>query len=411
MDVYFDFGGFFRRMAKFIWIPVILCAMTFGLFVYLDSRSEEPVYLASADIMLSLEELNGGLPLDQQVSMPSSALTEEEAGALDFLLPDTSAATSSAPEIIVGNNINANWVRTCGLVFGSQRVLADAMQEAGLNIPYKEAVKSIRISYPQDTVIRIGYIDSDADMSFMMARLLTKYGIAAVESVIDLPKVKATVIAEPVWGNIQAQTLPSDAYQASALTWIVIIYCLIMALISLMNPRVQSYAMAENILGIRFLGAVRNAKKNDDVQVLALTLLHQTPGCRSILFCTAKEDDGCSKLMTDLADFYNASGKKTVIMNAKTNQENHLDNLRDYDLILIDSPPVNESSVAAALAGVCDRTVFVMKYQKTSIHEASNAIRILTNTGAVMTGFLVTGVSQHHVLYRSEFGKQAGSIS
>lgn len=412
MDIYFDFGGFIRRFVKLIWIPLVLAVLTFGIFIYLDSTSNNPVYLASADIMLSLDELNGGLPLDQSVSMTSSIITKEEEGVLDFLLPDTSAAvTSSAPSIIVGNNIDTNWVRTCGLVFGSQRVLDNALKEAGLNITYKKAVENIRLSYPQDTVIRIGYIDSDPDMSVKMAQLLTKYGISAIDSLINLPKVNADVIAEPVWGNLQAQNLPSATYRSTVLTWIVIIYCLLIALFALFDPRIQSCSMAENILGIRFLGAVRKAKKADDIHVLALTLSKQAAGCRSFLFCTAKEDDGCSALMAELTDYFNASGKKAITVNAKNNEDNPLNKLKDYDIILIDTPPVNDSPVAAALAGVCDRTVFVIQYKKTSVSEAVNAVHMLENTGAVFTGFVMTGVEQTHILYHSEFSKAANGIS
>jgi len=64
----------------------------------------------------------------------------------------------------------------------------------------------------------------------------------------------------------------------------------------------------------------------------------------------------------------------------------------DYDLVILDTPPVLPAADALVLARHADATVAVVRWEKTPRGAATDALRLLRGTGAQLMGVVMTGV-------------------
>ena len=80
---------------------------------------------------------------------------------------------------------------------------------------------------------------------------------------------------------------------------------------------------------------------------------------------------------------------------------------KQYDVVLVDTPPVGMLSDAVALAKFCDGALLVVGYQKGKRQEIGDAVSNVRQTGCKMLGAVLNGVkfnsmSNKHYYYNSE---------
>jgi capsular exopolysaccharide synthesis family protein len=80
---------------------------------------------------------------------------------------------------------------------------------------------------------------------------------------------------------------------------------------------------------------------------------------------------------------------------------------KQYDVVLVDTPPVGVLIDAVALAKFCDGTLLVVGYQKGRRQEIGDAVANIKQTGCKMLGAVLNGVkfnsmSNKHYYYSSE---------
>jgi protein-tyrosine kinase len=63
--------------------------------------------------------------------------------------------------------------------------------------------------------------------------------------------------------------------------------------------------------------------------------------------------------------------------------------LEEYDLIIFDSPPVNEIADAKIIANLCDGVIFVVKHRKTQEEKALECKKLLELAGANIVGTIL----------------------
>jgi Mrp family chromosome partitioning ATPase len=78
-----------------------------------------------------------------------------------------------------------------------------------------------------------------------------------------------------------------------------------------------------------------------------------------------------------------------------------------FDVVLIDTPPVGVLVDAVAMAKFCDGALLVVGYRKGSQNEIGDAVRNIKQTGCKMLGAVLNGVkfkslSNKHYYYSSE---------
>ncbi|MFO1188626.1 MAG: polysaccharide biosynthesis tyrosine autokinase [Alphaproteobacteria bacterium] len=64
----------------------------------------------------------------------------------------------------------------------------------------------------------------------------------------------------------------------------------------------------------------------------------------------------------------------------------------EYDLVIIDSPPVLSAIDAQLLGQIADRTIFVLEWEKTSQEAAEAALRLLYDAGASLAGIALSKI-------------------
>src|SRR5207253_4035280 len=64
-----------------------------------------------------------------------------------------------------------------------------------------------------------------------------------------------------------------------------------------------------------------------------------------------------------------------------------------YDRIIIDSPPVMPLADARSLAGICDRTLVVLRANKSTRRASEDACAALSAVGARLMGVVVNDIS------------------
>lgn len=79
----------------------------------------------------------------------------------------------------------------------------------------------------------------------------------------------------------------------------------------------------------------------------------------------------------------------------------------NYDVVLVDTPPIGVVSDAVAMAKFCDGALLVVGYQKGKQQEISDAVAQIKKTGCKMLGAVLNGVkfksiSNRHYYYNSE---------
>lgn len=86
---------------------------------------------------------------------------------------------------------------------------------------------------------------------------------------------------------------------------------------------------------------------------------------------------------------------------------------RDYDLVVIDTPPVGAVSDAFILGGIVDQTVFVARWQATPRKMIVHSLRQLSETGADIAGLVLSRVDvRKHARYGyADSGYYAGAYS
>ena len=78
-----------------------------------------------------------------------------------------------------------------------------------------------------------------------------------------------------------------------------------------------------------------------------------------------------------------------------------------FDVVLMDTPPVGVLSDAVALAKFCDGTLLVVGYLKGKQQEIADAVKNIRQTGSKLLGAVLNGVkfrtlSNRHYYYNSE---------
>ena len=78
-----------------------------------------------------------------------------------------------------------------------------------------------------------------------------------------------------------------------------------------------------------------------------------------------------------------------------------------FDMVLIDTPPVGVLVDAVAIAKFCDGALLVVGYRKGNQNEIGDAVRYIKQTGCKMLGAVLNGVkfrnlSNKHYYYSSE---------
>jgi succinoglycan biosynthesis transport protein ExoP len=73
---------------------------------------------------------------------------------------------------------------------------------------------------------------------------------------------------------------------------------------------------------------------------------------------------------------------------------------REYDLVVLDTPPVMAVSDAVGLANLADSTLFLVRWEKTPRRVAMNALKQLRDSGAPIAGAVLSRVNlRRHALY------------
>ncbi len=113
-------------------------------------------------------------------------------------------------------------------------------------------------------------------------------------------------------------------------------------------------------------------------------------------------------IKTDLEGAYMILAGKTVsksfaLIN-KSRMKELLDQLADeYDIVLVDSPPIGVIIDAAKIAAWCDSTLFVVKCGEVSSDELKSATTQIQKAGCDMIGYVMNKVE--HVYNRKYYGK------
>jgi capsular exopolysaccharide synthesis family protein len=80
-----------------------------------------------------------------------------------------------------------------------------------------------------------------------------------------------------------------------------------------------------------------------------------------------------------------------------------------YDRILLDSPPVMPLADARTLAGICERTLLVLRAQKSTRKASEDTCAALSGVGARIMGVVVNGVARRHAQYGYGYYKANGN--
>ena len=72
---------------------------------------------------------------------------------------------------------------------------------------------------------------------------------------------------------------------------------------------------------------------------------------------------------------------------------------KDYDLIILDCPPVNAVTDALALSNLADEVVIVSAYKKTPVDLLISTKKLLENSGAKIAGVVVNQMKQSKNIY------------
>jgi len=67
---------------------------------------------------------------------------------------------------------------------------------------------------------------------------------------------------------------------------------------------------------------------------------------------------------------------------------------KNYDLIILDCPPVNAVTDALALSNLADEVVIVSAYKKTPVDLLISTKKLLENSGAKIAGVVVNQMKQ-----------------
>ena len=67
----------------------------------------------------------------------------------------------------------------------------------------------------------------------------------------------------------------------------------------------------------------------------------------------------------------------------------------DYDLVIVDTPPILAVADAILISHLCDTTLLVVAWRDTPRHLVEQAIKLLRNSGAPLAGVLLNKVSEN----------------
>jgi capsular exopolysaccharide synthesis family protein len=76
---------------------------------------------------------------------------------------------------------------------------------------------------------------------------------------------------------------------------------------------------------------------------------------------------------------------------------------RDYDVVLIDSPPIGIVHDAAVLAQLADRVLFVVNGLRVDVEQLQNAKRLLDGAGARVVGSVLNHMDPYGIYERSPY--------
>ena len=76
---------------------------------------------------------------------------------------------------------------------------------------------------------------------------------------------------------------------------------------------------------------------------------------------------------------------------------------KEYDIVIIDCPPMTAVTDASIISNFCDGTVFVLASRSTNRDVARNSIKLLNNHGANVLGAVLTRVSKRDSAYGMDY--------
>jgi len=80
---------------------------------------------------------------------------------------------------------------------------------------------------------------------------------------------------------------------------------------------------------------------------------------------------------------------------------------RQFDVVVIDTPPVLAATDAMILGRFSDTNLMVVRHGETSVHEAEEVARTFNNNGIRLNGIVLNGFDLRHSRY-GNFGAQYG---
>lgn len=105
-------------------------------------------------------------------------------------------------------------------------------------------------------------------------------------------------------------------------------------------------------------------------------------------------------------DFINAGDKvpfPSEVLSSKIIKNMINDLSKDYDKIIIDSPPVAPVADSLIISNLCEATVFVIKSRHTDIDIAKDCLKKLKHSGANVIGSVLTNVQKDDYLYKKQY--------
>ena len=75
--------------------------------------------------------------------------------------------------------------------------------------------------------------------------------------------------------------------------------------------------------------------------------------------------------------------------------------LKNFDYILIDTPPLKAISDAAVISTVCDGTVIIVQKERTTEDDLTHVAEALSKVGSKILGVVMTGVKDNERIYHN----------